>query len=183
MKFYIVSFFTAALACTPVYLLLRRPWKRREIREIFLFLYTVYCLALLWLVLRGSYASPAEMLRSAQSRVTETHMNINLVPFKTMRLMLGTHMPDQICINIIANFVLFVPCSFGMLALWKRTRNVPCCLAVCLGVPLLIEFLQLFINRNTDIDDVILNFAGGLCGVILFIIVHKVFPRIDDIAK
>jgi glycopeptide antibiotics resistance protein len=60
---------------------------------------------------------------------------------------------------------------------------VPCCLAVCLGVPLLIEFLQLFINRNTDIDDVILNFAGGLCGVILFIIVHKVFPRIDDIAK
>ena len=35
---------------------------------------------------------------------------------------------------------------------------------MCLGLTCLIEFTQLFIGRTVDVDDLILNFVGSMCG-------------------
>ena len=37
----------------------------------------------------------------------------------------------------------------------------------------LIEFLQLFLGRSVDVDDVILNTLGGLLGYLLFCFIPK----------
>ena len=39
-----------------------------------------------------------------------------------------------------------------------------------------IEFIQLFMPRFTDIDDVILNTLGTLIGALIYMAVNKLFP-------
>ena len=51
---------------------------------------------------------------------------------------------------------------------------------LCLVLPLSIETCQLFIQRMTDVDDVLLNFAGGMIGGGLFALVHMLFPKFTD---
>ena len=40
-----------------------------------------------------------------------------------------------------------------------------------------IEFLQYFMGRSADIDDVITNFLGGLIGYILFLAFNKLLKN------
>ena len=54
------------------------------------------------------------------------------------------------------------------------------CSLMCLLLPLSIETCQLFIQRMTDVDDLLLNFAGGMIGGGLFALVHMVFPKFTD---
>ena len=42
-----------------------------------------------------------------------------------------------------------------------------------MGVSCLIEFLQLFLGRSVDVDDLILNTLGGLMGYLLFCLLPK----------
>lgn len=51
---------------------------------------------------------------------------------------------------------------------------------MCLLLPISIEICQLFIQRMTDVDDVLLNFAGGMLGGGVFALVHMVFPKFTD---
>ena len=51
---------------------------------------------------------------------------------------------------------------------------------MCLLLPLSIETCQLFIHRMTDVDDVLLNFAGGMIGGGVFAGMHMVFPKFTD---
>lgn len=53
-------------------------------------------------------------------------------------------------------------------------------LLVNLGISLLIELSQLFNNRKTDIDDIILNVAGAIIGYIVYKLVTKLFPKISN---
>lgn len=51
---------------------------------------------------------------------------------------------------------------------------------VNLGISLSIELSQLFNNRKTDIDDIILNVAGAIIGYIVYRLVAKLFPKISN---
>ena len=53
-------------------------------------------------------------------------------------------------------------------------------LLVNLGISLSIELSQLFNNRKTDIDDIILNVAGAIIGYIVYRLVAKLFPKISN---
>jgi glycopeptide antibiotics resistance protein len=52
-----------------------------------------------------------------------------------------------------------------------------------LGFPIVIEFIQLFINRNVDIDDVLLNFLGSVLGALIYTFLRKKFPEFALIEK
>ncbi|AYV71401.1 hypothetical protein C2H98_07265 [Niallia circulans] len=51
---------------------------------------------------------------------------------------------------------------------------------MAIGIPLLIEILQLFIGRSTDIDDVILNALGIMFGFSLYKIFQNFFHKGKD---
>lgn len=77
---------------------------------------------------------------------------------------------------MVANVGLFCPIGFFQGLLWRRTRwwkAVGCGLAASV----LIEFLQLFVGRNTDVDDVILNTAGTLAGYWLYGLLRVCLPE------
>lgn len=77
---------------------------------------------------------------------------------------------------MLANIGIFVPVGFFTALLWKKSRWWISLLAGFFS-SCVIEFVQFFIGRTTDIDDVILNTAGTLVGFWLFWLLKTLFPK------
>ena len=71
------------------------------------------------------------------------------------------------------NIGMFVPIGFGLALLWRERRWYH---AIGLGAIFSsgIEFIQIFVGRVSDVDDIMLNATGSLVGFVLYCIVSKV---------
>lgn len=98
--------------------------------------------------------------------------NFNLIPLKALNTV--TSNPT----NFWGNILLFVP--FGVLSvlLSYRCQRFYVTIFSGLGLSLLIEVLQLFGSRGTDIDDIILNTAGTVCGYFLGKLILSIAPSL-----
>ena len=76
---------------------------------------------------------------------------------------------------MLANIGIFSPVGFFTALLWRKPRWWKS-LLIGFGASVTIEFIQFFIGRSTDIDDVILNTAGALAGFWVFCLLRAVFP-------
>lgn len=52
-----------------------------------------------------------------------------------------------------------------------------------LSLSLFIEFVQFFIGRECEIDDLICNVMGAVSGYLLYLLIKKLFPSFTDKAK
>jgi len=77
--------------------------------------------------------------------------------------------------NLLGNIAVFVPFGFFVPLLWKKMNFGKTVLSGAL-LSVSIEFIQLFMPRFTDIDDVILNTLGTLIGALIYMAVNKLFP-------
>lgn len=73
------------------------------------------------------------------------------------------------------NIGMFAPVGFCLPLLWRRRKWYHAFFAGGL-FSVFIEFVQIFVGRVSDIDDIILNTGGSLIGFILFYISSKVIP-------
>ncbi len=92
---------------------------------------------------------------------------INLLPFSKN-------------IDIVAyslNVLLFVPLGFFLPFIWPNIDKLKYTVLSGFSFSLLIEISQLFNNRRTDIDDLILNTLGTLIGYLLFRVFIRVTKR------
>lgn len=93
--------------------------------------------------------------------------NINLIPFI-----------NGISISLILNVFMFMPMGFLLPFIWKEFRKAGKVIVTGFLCSFLIEFCQLFNNRVTDIDDLIMNTLGTLAGFIFWTCFAKLFsPR------
>lgn len=165
MAVYIRLFVLLCVGLLPVWLLLRRPWRRTSpCREAVLAAFAVYVGALLCLVLRGTWGSPAAMLQSARARLISGE-NINLRPFGVMGQF--RRFDEAFWVYVVGNVVMFVPWGLCLPLLWRPFRRPAVGLLACLALTVSIETAQLFIGRVVDVDDVLLNFLGGMAGYVL----------------
>ena len=81
--------------------------------------------------------------------------NFNFVPFLYMFSDLS---------GTILNVILFIPLGFFLAVLWKPFRNPVWNTLFGLGISLVIEFLQIFTFRATDVNDLMTNTLGTLIG-------------------
>ncbi len=108
----------------------------------------------------------------------------NFVPFKEI---LRYDITSKLFIrNVIGNIVIFIP--FGYLisdTIYMNTKhkNIFIVLLFVLLTSLGIETTQMYIGRSFDVDDIILNFAGGLIGYFSFLIIKKIFKEDSIISK
>ena len=80
---------------------------------------------------------------------------------------------------MLANIGIFSPVGFFTALLWRKPRWWKSLLAgFCASF--VIEFIQFFIGRSTDIDDVILNTAGALAGFWIFWLLRAIFPNLIE---
>lgn len=96
--------------------------------------------------------------------------------------LLGEFQWKRIVLDFVLNILLYIPLGLALPFIWKRAGFVKTVL-VGLGCTLLVEFMQAFIFRDPNIDDVICNTLGAACGYLLYLIMKKVFPNFTEKCK
>ncbi len=80
--------------------------------------------------------------------------------------------------NVVGNIVVFAPFGYiitDIIYMFTKRMNVFISFGFTVLMSSSIEFIQMFIGRSFDIDDIILNSLGGLLGFITFVIMKKIF--------
>lgn len=105
------------------------------------------------------------------SRAPGSERSVNLIPFASIADYAFSHSPgagQAAFANVVGNILVFIP--LGVYASWLRHR-APAWLAMLAvaSVSVAVETIQgVFAVGASDIDDVILNFVGGLIGMLAF---------------
>ena len=192
----ILEYFVQMLPCMGIALLiflLLRPWRRRRLarlglssgpwREGGLLLFVMFAAGLAALTLFPAYFWTAGHWRGVLAgedtvfpKMTDWWWELQhaqMTPFREIRR--GFRGP-WVMFLVLANMGIFVPLGFFVSLLWRKPRWWKTAL-IGLASSAFIEFIQLFIARSTDIDDVILNTAGALAGFWVFCLLRAVFPN------
>lgn len=80
---------------------------------------------------------------------------------------------QQTMIEKISNIMLFVPLGLFIPIVLRNKRKLYKTTMIALGISFSVEFIQYFIGRSSDIDDIITNVLGAIIGYGLFKIVNK----------
>lgn len=135
------------------------------IRNLKNLIYIVYCFALFQLVTTTDFES----------------FSNNFIPFKEIMRYKTTSV--LFYRNVIGNIAIFLPFGFiitDMIREKAKKCNILITAIITLLTSLTIETIQMFIGRSFDVDDIILNFLGGILGFIFYIITHKVYSYVPD---
>ncbi|WP_046174213.1 VanZ family protein [Domibacillus indicus] len=100
----------------------------------------------------------------------------NLVPFRTIQLFLTPSplTPFVRIQNLAGNVLLFVPLGFFLPWLFQRCRGFFRTAGAAAAVSCFYEIVQLLFGFGSlDIDDLLLNTAGGMIGYGLFFLMKK----------
>ena len=107
--------------------------------------------------------------------------NANFIPFQTIKTYVSIlwdsgkslRLTESI-VNLGGNIFLFIPAGLLFPRVWPRLGRFFAFLAICTGVILLVETIQLFtFLGNFDVDDLILNLFGMCIGFVLYKITAK----------
>lgn len=149
-------------------------------RERTLFLFFVFASGLLALTLTpADFWHDTLILHRLPSAPRFSLDRVNLTPvretWKLYRYYARRGLWSFLLINFLGNIVMFMPNGFFTALLMDKPRWWKSALAT-FGLSLFIEVFQLFISRGTDVDDLILNTLGGLCGYWVFLLFRCVNP-------
>lgn len=104
-----------------------------------------------------------------------------LTPFQEIRrtLRLGD---SWFWFMLAGNIAMFMPLGFVPGLLWRKWTWWKA-LLVGFCTSFTIEFVQFFIGRSTDIDDVILNTTGAVLGYVFYWILTRIWPAVGTTCK
>ena len=73
--------------------------------------------------------------------------------------------------NVIGNIVVFMPIGMFLPSLFSRCRNIFFTTILTLEISLCVELVQLLTKVGSfDVDDLLLNTIGGVCGYLVYMI-------------
>lgn len=191
MKILFSQLFFFALLTLPIYVVLRGVYlytKKNKrlawVRELLLATFVVFLAALLGMVFEPGYALNRDLpLLAAVKERLALDLAINLKPFYTICNFYSLGFTSGFIINIMANVLLFIPCSFFLPLFWRRWQPFHRMLPILLFSPLVIECVQLFIGRSVDVDDWILNSTGLLLGYLLYRLAAFLIKPLRSLAR
>lgn len=169
LSFLPIAAVVAALVYLPFLLRLRKKEGYGILRHVFNYIFIGCVKMLMWVTLTGmAYQSLGEGVRS-----------LNLRPFSEFA---AVYMLDEgmYLSQPMLNIIMFVP--FGLLlpiVFPKRMNRSYKTVAVILATTVLIEAIQYFIGRTSDIDDVIANLVGGVAGYSLYALLAAMLHKRD----
>ncbi|MBO4360495.1 MAG: VanZ family protein [Eubacteriaceae bacterium] len=173
MVFQTLKFAVIFIVVMIIYLFIKRPEHFRW-RDFLSCVWWVYVITLLLMVFQSDQPI-GELPVSFRERIASGD-SINLIPFRTIINFIRYGGYDDTMVNILGNILIFIPFGIGVVYLSNRGVSVKRNLIFCLLFPLFIETVQLFVGRNVDVDDVILNFIGGAIGVYIACGLAKISP-------
>ncbi|MBR0484599.1 MAG: VanZ family protein [Oscillospiraceae bacterium] len=104
----------------------------------------------------------------------QVKQHIQPIPFRTIllyasRLKKSNPLRRHAFVNLTGNLILFFPMGIFLPYFFPKQRNLFRCSAVLILMICCVEITQVFTLLGAcDIDDLILNYAGALCGFLCF---------------
>ena len=109
-----------------------------------------------------------------------SYSGYNLVPFsEIMRYEFGSKMFNY---NVFGNILIFLPFGY-LIGEYVDPKKIWPVLITTFVTSIVVEFVQLQIGRSFDIDDIILNVAGGIIGYLLYIGLSAINRHLPDFFK
>ena len=101
----------------------------------------------------------------------QTYNGTNLVPFREiLRYDVGTRGFYR---QVVGNILLFIPLGYFVTG-YSKIKNLGGITIITLLCSFVIEFVQRYIGRSFDVDDIILNVVGGVLGFLLYISLNAI---------
>ena len=160
-----------------------RGLKSGPVREVGLFVFVLFCAGLaaltvfpssFWTLYHWQAAFRGEQ---AFFPITPLSQSVQYIGWTPYFLDSFQTMGSWTFYMAAANVLIFVPVGFFPNLLWRKPRWWKG-LAVGFCASLAIEFLQLFVNRSTDVDDLILNTTGAFLGGLVALLLGKLVPKL-----
>lgn len=168
--------------CVPIYAVIRAVYLRSKKiapsyhREAGLFLFTLYLIWLATQTIIPNISVVEDVWMLGHPGFGEVNLELFKVFKQTYAEVFGNGNASYFFINFIGNILVFIPISFFSLLLFKTLKK-PLIASLLRGLvlSLFIEFVQFFIERGCDIDDLWLNTLGALLGYFLYAALNKRF--------
>lgn len=117
--------------------------------------------------------------------LTNDNASVNLIPFRSIieqftgrnDAVSQTDTASVSLLNLLANLLLFSPLGFFIPLLYKKCDGWRRIALAGAAISALIEFIQLFIGRSSDIDDAILNTLGVMLGYCVLRLYKKISSK------
>lgn len=81
--------------------------------------------------------------------------------------------------QLILNVALFVPLGLAMPFICKKISLLKISL-IGLSISFIVEFVQFFIGRSCETDDLLCNTLGAVAGYLLYLLIKKLFPKLVE---
>ncbi len=111
--------------------------------------------------------------------LTDTELNnssgINIIPFtEILRYKVGSH---AFMMNVIGNILIFLPFGY-FVSSYVKANKVSHILFISVITSFTVELVQHYIGRSFDIDDILLNVIGSICGFFLYIALNAIVKHL-----
>ena len=105
-------------------------------------------------------------------------INYNLIPFRSMSAQIERITQWWALKNLLGNIIPFIPFGFLLPVTYKKFSSAISVFVIGLASILVIESFQFFTKLGSfDVDDIILNMIGIVCGYVIFLVINRLFVR------
>ena len=105
-------------------------------------------------------------------------INYNLIPFRSMSAQIERITQWWALKNLLGNIIPFIPFGFLLPVTYKKLSSAISVFVIGLASILVIESFQFFTKLGSfDVDDIILNMTGIVCGYVIFLVTNRLFIR------
>lgn len=180
---YIINMIPYMIIAVPIYLIIRFLMLRKSSRKFNLYHEIALLIFVIFIVGLASQTVIPKIELGINGNINilknGTH-GINLLPlkvlFETYREVFINLNINYFIINFLGNIIMFMPIGFFIPLLWE----IPDKKIIIVGFlfSLFIEVCQLFLNRGTDVDDLILNTLGTILGLLVYKFLYKKFKNL-----
>lgn len=105
-------------------------------------------------------------------------INYNLIPLRSMSAQIERITQWWALKNLLGNIIPFIPFGFLLPVTYKKFSSAISVFVIGLASILVIESFQFFTKLGSfDVDDIILNMTGIVCGYVIFLVTNRLFIR------
>ena len=145
--------------------------KQGRILIIIWWLYIVLLFVFVVVKFKGSFYELSDRINSYSKQGS---INYNFIPFINMSYQIRMITQWWALKNLLGNIIPFVPFGFLLPITYKKFNSAIKVLSTGLVSILLIEIFQFFTKLGFfDVDDIILNMIGIVCGYLMFLVINR----------
>ncbi len=149
--------------------------KQGKILKILWWVYIALLFVFVVVKFKGSFY---ELSNRINSYSMQGSINYNFIPFRNISTQFKYITQWWALKNLLGNIIPFIPFGLLLPITYKKFNSTISVFFTGLASILLIEIFQFFTKLGSfDVDDIILNMIGIVCGYLMFLVVGRIFVR------